>query len=46
MKTEQIERVEKALIDFIERATKENATDAEIAALPQVALSLAEINRL
>lgn len=46
MSGSQIKHVEEILILFIERAVKEGATDAEIAALPQVALSLAQISAL
>lgn len=40
------ERLEKALISFIERAAKPNATPAEVEALPRAADSLERLLRL
>lgn len=38
-----IERMENALIQFVERASQENATDREVEALPAVAAILASL---
>lgn len=38
-----IERMENALIQFVERAIQENATDREVEALPAVASILASL---
>ena len=45
MKKEKIGRLEDALLEFVERATKTSATPDEIQALPKVADVLACIAR-
>lgn len=48
MTTTQIEHIENQLIKFIDAVVEkgERATQAEIAALPEIALSLVEIQKL
>lgn len=47
MTTAQIETVETSLIKFIVRVSnEENATPAELGALPEVAMSLVQISKL
>lgn len=40
------EKVEMSLVEFVERASKENASTAEIAALPHVANALTNLLNL
>lgn len=48
MTTSQINHVENQLINFIDAVVEkgERATQAEIAALPEIALSLVELNKI
>ena len=48
MTTSQIEHVENQLIEFIDAVVEkgERATQAEIAALPEIALSLVALSKL
>lgn len=46
MTSEQIIRLETALLDFVERAAGENATFEEVRALPEVAQVLTEMSRV
>lgn len=45
MEAKKIARLEDALLDFVERATKESATKEELRALPAVADVLAGMAR-
>ena len=46
MTKEQIERVEAALLDTVERIYKEATTAAEVEALAAVALALTEVHKI
>ena len=46
MDTEKINRLTDALLTFVERASKEAASETEVEVLPQVASMLVEIIKL
>lgn len=47
MTSKQIEHLEETLISFVDKVSgKQNATTAEIEALPKVALALVEIHKI